>query len=267
MIAFAANSVLTRLALAPGLVDPASFATLRIVSGAVFLALLIGLSSGGAKRFVWRPKMALALFVYVIGFTFAYLTLDAGVGALVLFGAVQITMLLYGFLVGERLSLIAWAGLSAAALGVIILIAPGDGAINLVGFLSMAIAGIAWGVYSLQGRGVSDPLGATAGNFILCAPLVMLVSVFFIADMDVTIEGAVYAVLSGAIASGAGYALWYAALRSLEASIAATVQLTVPVIAAVGGVIFLSEDVTIRLAIASVLTLGGVAVVLWSRVK
>ena len=265
MLAFAANSVLTRLALAPDLIDPASFSTLRIVSGAVFLAALVAGSSGGLRRFRWRPSMAAALAAYVVGFTYAYLSLDAGVGALILFGSVQVTMILVGIWLGERFRLLAWAGLAIAASGLVLLVSPGGGRVDLLGAGAMAVAGIAWGAYSLLGRGAQDPLGTTAANFILCVPIVLLVSAASWSDLRIGPVGAAYAAASGALASGAGYAIWYAALRSLQAGTAATVQLTVPVIAALGGAIFIAEPITLRLVAASVLTLGGVALVLWTK--
>ena len=267
MLAFAANSVLTRLALAPGLIDPASFSTLRILSGAVFLAALVIGSSGGARRFRWRAPMAAALAVYVVGFTYAYLSLDAGAGALILFGAVQVTMLLVGVSEGERFGMLAWAGLAIAATGLVLLVSPGDSRVDILGAGAMALAGIAWGAYSLLGRGSVDPLGATAANFVLCVPIVLLVSALSWSELKISASGTAYAVASGAVASGAGYAIWYTALRSLQAGTAATVQLTVPVIAAIGGVLFIAEPITVRLLASSGLTLGGVALVIWTKTR
>ena len=267
MLAFAANSVLTRLALAPGLIDPASFSTLRILSGAVFLAALVIGSSGGARRFRWRAPMAAALAVYVVGFTYAYLSLDAGAGALILFGAVQVTMLLVGVSEGERFGMLAWAGLAIAATGLVLLVSPGDSRVDILGAGAMALAGVAWGAYSLLGRGSVDPLGATAANFVLCVPIVLLVSALSWSELKISASGTAYAVASGAVASGAGYAIWYTALRSLQAGTAATVQLTVPVIAAIGGVLFIAEPITVRLLASSGLTLGGVALVIWTKTR
>lgn len=267
MLAFAANSVLTRLALAPGLIDPASFSTLRILSGAVFLAALVIGSSGGARRFRWRAPMAAALAVYVVGFTYAYLSLDAGAGALILFGAVQVTMLLVGVSEGERFGMLAWAGLAIAATGLVLLVSPGDSRVDILGAGAMALAGVAWGAYSLLGRGSVDPLGTTAANFVLCVPIVLLVSALSWSELKISASGTAYAVASGAVASGAGYAIWYTALRSLQAGTAATVQLTVPVIAAIGGVLFIAEPITVRLLASSGLTLGGVALVIWTKTR
>ena len=267
MLAFAANSVLTRLALAPGLIDPASFSTLRILSGAVFLAALVIGSSGGARRFRWRAPMAAALAVYVVAFTYAYLSLDAGAGALILFGAVQVTMLLVGVSEGERFGMLAWAGLAIAATGLVLLVSPGDSRVDILGAGAMALAGVAWGAYSLLGRGSVDPLGTTAANFVLCVPIVLLVSALSWSELKISASGTAYAVASGAVASGAGYAIWYTALRSLQAGTAATVQLTVPVIAAIGGVLFIAEPITVRLLASSGLTLGGVALVIWTKTR
>lgn len=264
MIAFAANSVLCRLALGAGLIDAASFATLRTASGAIVLAVIVSLRS---PRAGWKPdwRSVAALFLYMVCFSFAYLALSAGTGALVLFGAVQLTMFSFALRAGESFPPVAWGGLALAVGGLVYLVSPGITAPDPGGAVLMAVAGVAWGVYSLTGRSAQDVIAATARNFVWCVPLVLLTSLVFLADADVTAGGAFYALASGIVASALGYVIWYAALRGLTATRAATVQLSVPVIAAIGGVVLLSEAATLRLVVASVATLGGVAIVLLQR--
>ena len=264
MVAFAANSVLCRLALGAGLIDAASFATVRTVAGAVILGVILLLRPDKAEvKPDWRS--ILTLYLYMVFFAFAYLSLSAGTGALVLFGAVQLTMFIVALRSGEHFSPVSWAGLVLAIAGLVYLVSPGVTAPDPLGAGLMAVAGVAWGSYSLVGRSAGDPTEATAWNFIYAVPLVVVTSLVFIGDFQVSPAGAGYAVASGAIASGIGYVIWYAALRGLTATSAATVQLSVPVIAAIGGVILMSEEVTLRLVVASVATLGGVALVLTQR--
>jgi drug/metabolite transporter (DMT)-like permease len=201
----------------------------------------------------------------MIFFSFAYLSLSVGTGALILFGAVLLTMFVVALVKGERFSLSSWTGLITATLGLVYLVSPGVTAPDPLGAVMMAVAGIAWGFYSLLGRAAGDPLGDTANNFLFCVPLAIATSLFFIGDLHASWQGVILAVASGAIASGLGYAVWYAALAGLTATRAATVQLSVPVIAAFGGVVLLSEPVTFRLLLASAATLGGIAVVLSQR--
>ncbi len=265
MVAFAANSLLCRAALGEGLIDAASFATIRVVSGALTLGLLMWprWRSQGRRPADWRT--VLALYAYVAFFSFAYLSLDAGTGALILFGAVQLTMFVAALRQGEYFPPVAWGGFVLAVAGLVYLVSPGVTAPDPLGAVLMTVAGVSWGLYSLFGRGAPDPLEATAGNFLWSVPLVLLTSLVFLDGMHMSGAGAVLAVASGAISSGLGYVVWYAALAGLSASRAATVQLSVPVIAAFGGVLFLAEPVTSRLVLASVATLGGVAVVLAQR--
>jgi drug/metabolite transporter (DMT)-like permease len=266
LIAFASNSILCRLALASHSIDPASFTTIRLAAGAVTLAVIVALSRRGARQGGgWGSAFFLAL--YAAAFSFAYITLSAGTGALILFGCVQATMIVAALRAGERPGPLQWTGLVIALAGLVYLTAPGLAAPSPVGSILMALAGFAWGVYTLRGRGAGDPLVATRRNFVRAVPLALLVSAATITRRDVTPHGAVLAVASGAIASGIGYVVWYAALRGLSATRAATVQLSVPVIAALGGVMFLSETVTIRLAVASVLILGGVGLALAERAR
>jgi drug/metabolite transporter (DMT)-like permease len=265
MIAFAANSVLCRFALGAGHIDAASFASVRVISGAMALAAIVLYRSEGRvpRDADWRA--ALALFVYMALFSFAYLSLSAGTGALVLFGAVQLTMFIVALRSGEAFSVISWVGLLLAIAGLVYLVSPGVTAPDPTGAVLMAVAGIAWGIYSLLGRQAADPTRATAWNFLLSVPLVAVTSLIFMDQFHVTPFGLAVAAASGVVASGFGYVIWYAALRGLAATSAATVQLSVPVIAAIGGVVLLSEDLTLRLLIASAATLGGVAIVLMQR--
>jgi drug/metabolite transporter (DMT)-like permease len=262
MVAFACNSLLCRLALGHGSIDAASFTTIRLVSGAIVLWLIVRL-----RRRDGTPPMggdwgsAFALFAYAAAFSLAYVSLSASTGALLLFGAVQATMIGQGLRSGERLSTPQVAGLLLALGGLLGLLAPGLSAPPLSGALLMLAAGVAWGMYSLRGkqRG-GDPTSATAGNFLRAVPFALALS--GIAGIP-RIEplGAGYAVLSGALASGVGYAVWYTALPAMRATTAATVQLSVPVLTALAGLLLLSEPLTLRLVMASIAILGGIALV------
>ena len=265
MVAFAGNSVLCRMALGAGVIDAASFATVRIASGGLVLALLLLWRRRKPARAEWRTVAG--LFAYVAFFSFAYMTLTTGTGALILFGAVQLTMFGVALRAGDRFSGASWAGLILAFGGLVYLVSPGLTAPDPLGATLMAIAGIAWGAYSLLGRGTADPLAATASNFIFCIPLVALVSLVFLQDLHLTTQGVLLAILSGGVTSGIGYAIWYEALKGLSAMQAATVQLSVPAIAAIGGVWLLAESVTLRLVLASLATLGGVWIVLMQRAR
>jgi drug/metabolite transporter (DMT)-like permease len=269
MVAFAANSLLCRLALVDPTIDPASFTAVRLLSGAITLALLVALRGGGANLIAagsWRSGAA--LFGYAIAFSFAYVTLGASTGALILFGTVQMTMIGVGLVRGERLGALQWLGLLVAVGGLAYLLAPGLHAPAPLGAALMAGAGVAWGVYSLLGRSAHsqrfEPTTTTAGNFLRAAPMALLV-IPFMPAITLSAHGVTLAIASGAIASGLGYAVWYTALKGLRASEAAIVQLTVPVIAAAGAIMFLSEALTFRFALASAAILGGVALVLSAR--
>jgi drug/metabolite transporter (DMT)-like permease len=260
MIAFAGNSLLCRAALKHTAIDPATFTTVRMLSGAIALWLIVRMRAGtSARGGSWRS--ALALFAYAGAFSFAYVELSAATGALLLFGAVQATMILFGLCKGERLNPWQGIGLASALAGLAVLLLPGLSAPPLHSAILMAGAGIAWGVYSLRGKGAGDPLAATAGNFLRAVPFAMISSLALLAMVRVDAEGIVYAIASGALTSGVGYAIWYAALRGLSATGAATVQLSVPVIAAIGGVLLLGEPITLRLLGASIAVLGGIALV------
>jgi drug/metabolite transporter (DMT)-like permease len=264
MAAFAANSLLCRVALKNTGIDAGSFTTIRIVSGAVVLRLIVsvrGLSPGWTGSWL----SALALFVYAAGFSFAYVKLPAAVGALILFGAVQATMIGYGLWCGERIRGIKVVGLCAAFAGLITLLLPGLSAPPMASSALMLAAGVAWGIYSLRGRGSGTPMVDTAGNFLRAVPFTALLYVTRVAGAPLDGAGVLYAVVSGGLASGVGYAIWYASLPGLKATTAATIQLSVPVLAAVGGVMFLGEAITLRLLLSSAGILGGIALVIMSR--
>jgi len=270
LVAFAANSILNRWALAGGAIDPTSFASLRLATGAAALWLLVSLRDrGGHRRPAGDWRSAAALFLYAVPFSLSYVSLSAGTGALILFGAVQVTMIGVGLYQGERPHPAEWAGLVVALGGLAYLVAPGLAAPSPLGSGLMVTAGVAWGVYSLIGRGSRDPLATTAGNFLRAAPLAFAVTAVALAlatpRVFLTWEGVVLATVSGALTSGVAYAVWYAALAHLTATTAATVQLSVPVLAALGGVVLLAEEVTQRLVIASLLVLGGVGWALQGR--
>ncbi|WP_349568353.1 EamA family transporter [Azotobacter salinestris] len=260
MLAFAGNSLLCRLALRDTDIDAASFTGMRILAGALTLWLLLRTRPQGRAGGSWSG--AVALFVYAAGFSFAYLQLDAGVGALLLFGAVQLGMLLYGLSRGERLGPWASLGLLLALAGLVALLLPGADAPAPGSAALMLLAGLAWAVYSLLGRGSADPLAATAGNFIRAIPLALLLGLLLVAQSRPDPLGLVYALLSGALTSGLGYAVWYSALRGLGALQAATVQLSVPILAALAGALLLGEALSLRLSLAALAVLGGIALVL-----
>jgi len=260
MIAFAGNSLLCRLALQQTAIDPASFTALRIVSGALTLWLIVRVRSSSHSAAGSWPS-ALALFAYAAAFSYAYVSLSAATGALLLFGAVQATMLGYGLWAGERLRRRQFIGLALAMSGLVGLLMPGLSAPPLAGALLMLGAGVAWGIYSLRGKGTGDATCVTAGNFQRAVPLGVLLALAALPWTSLDIAGFWYAVSSGALASGVGYAIWYTALRGLKATSAATVQLSVPVVTAVGGIVFLGETISLRLLITSAAILGGIALV------
>jgi drug/metabolite transporter (DMT)-like permease len=260
MIAFAGNSVLCRQALKRTTIDASSFTFIRILSGAVALWLIVKIRKGAPpKAGSWAS--ALALFAYAAAFSFAYISLSAGTGALLLFGAVQATMILWGLSKGERLWTRQWLGLALAIAGLVALLFPGLSAPPITGALLMLCAGIAWGFYSLQGKGAGDPVTTTAGNFLRATVFASVLSIALVPWARLDRAGVGYAILSGTIASGVGYVIWYSALPGLKAASAATVQLSVPVLAAGGGILFLDESITLRFCLASIAVLGGIALV------
>lgn len=267
MIAFASNSLLCRLALKQTGIDAASFTFIRIVSGAVVLWLIVKTRKGVRATRGGNWLSALALFAYAAAFSFAYLSLSAGTGALLLFGAVQATMILWGLRQGERLHALQVAGLTIAVSGLVVLVFPGLSAPPLGGSILMLGAGAAWGVYSLRGKAAGDPTGATAGNFLRAVPFATALSVMLLASVRVDRAGIGYAVVSGAITSGLGYVIWYSALPGLKAASAATVQLSVPVLAAAGGILLLGEPLTLRFLFAAITVLSGIALVVLGKYR
>ncbi|HDZ71945.1 MAG TPA: DMT family transporter [Aurantimonas coralicida] len=268
MIAFAGNSILARLALGEGAIDAAGYTGVRLASGAAVLALLLvnaNRKSVPAVRLPGGWPSALALFVYAVAFSYAYLQLGAAVGALVLFASVQATMIAWGLIRGERPGLSEIAGLTIAFAAFVYWIAPALVTPALLGTVLMIASGVAWGVYSLRGRAATDPMGETAGNFIRTVPLAIPLIALSAFQSGMTTAGIVIAIASGAVTSGLGYVLWYRALPGLTATRASIVQLTVPVIAALGGVLFLAEALTLRFVLAATLILGGIALALLVR--
>lgn len=272
MVAFAANSVLCRLALGPGRIDAASFTLLRIASGALILWLLVHWqqrradSRTGTGRYSegsWPS--ATMLFLYAICFSVAYIMLSTATGALVLFGCVQLTMVAWALYQGERPLLMQWLGWALALAGLVYLVLPGVTAPEPLGALLMAVAGVAWGGYSLRGRGAQDPVRVTADNFLKAVPMAAGAASIAVPWFHVTVDGAVLALLSGTLASGLGYSVWYHVLPAISATQAATCQLSVPVIAAAAGVILVAEPFSLRLVIASVTILGGIGLSIWSK--
>ncbi len=266
LIAFAANSVLCRLALGNEAIDAASFTVIRLLSGAIVLFLIIRFTQKNTELSTNGSWIAsLMLFLYAITFSYAYISLDTGTGALILFGSVQITMILLSLISGTRLHYTEWAGVIIAFTGFVYLILPGVTTPSTVGFLLMAAAGIAWGIYTLKGRGSQNPLMDTAYNFLRTIPLVILLTIITISHANYSSEGVLLALLSGGITSGIGYTIWYIALGGLSATQAAVLQLLVPVIAALGGVLFVSETITVRLTISAAMVIGGILMVVLGK--
>lgn len=267
MTAFAGNSLLCRAALRDTDIDAATFTSVRLVSGALMLWLVLSLRGNRAplKKGSWGS--ALALFAYAGAFSYAYGGLSAAMGALLLFGAVQATMISIGIVRGDRPHLLQWMGFVVAFTGLVGLLLPGLTAPPLFSSLLMIGAGIAWGVYSLRAKGAGEPTAVTTGNFIRAVPMALVLSLVMVTSATVDMAGMAYAIASGAIASGLGYAIWYMALPLLQATSAATVQLSVPVIAAVGGVLLLGEPLTLRLVVAGIAILGGIAIVIQAGQK
>ncbi|MCZ4314248.1 DMT family transporter [Comamonadaceae bacterium G21597-S1] len=264
MLAFAGNSLLCRVALRDTAIDPASFTSLRIVSGALVLWWIVRMRDRArpASAMAGNWASACALFVYAAAFSFAYVSLATGTGALLLFGAVQATMIGVGLWRGERLGAAQTVGLMLACAGLVGLLLPGLSSPPLVGALLMLASGVAWGIYSLRGKGAGDPTQVTAGNFMRATVPAIVLSLATLPLARLDLAGSAYAIASGALTSGIGYAIWYAALRHLRATTASTVQLSVPVIAALGGSLLLAEPLTARLLWASAAVLGGIALVI-----
>ena len=264
LLGFAANPLLARLALRETDIDPASFTTIRLVSGALALLVIVRIRDAGDEA-AGEYRSGFALFAYAAAFSYAYVTLDAAAGTLILFGAVQATMIIAGFVAGERFNIAQAAGFALAVSGLVFLLLPGLSAPPLVGSALMIASGIAWGVYSLHGRSAVAPLRATAGNFVRASAMTITLSALTLPWAELDLVGVACALVSGVLASGAGYAVWYAVLPKMAATSAATIQLSVPVIAAFGAVALLDETITLKLAIASIAILGGIALVLLTR--
>ncbi|MFT6089613.1 DMT family transporter [Sulfitobacter sp.] len=265
MIAFAANSVLTRFAIAGGHIDPTGFAVVRVISGAAMLWLFLTLRGGRLQIFSrTRAFGALTLAVYIIGFSLAYLTLDAGLGALILFGVVQIAMFAHGALFGVTPTPRKMIGAAVAFAGLVLVLWPSAAVqVDPVGAVLMIAAGLGWAAYTIIGKGSDDPLANTAGNFLICAPIVALL--MLVQNTFYTPTGLIVAILCGAVTSGLGYALWYAVLPKLMQSTAAVVQLSVPVIAILAGAAILAEPLDLKVILATVLVLGGIGLAVSGR--
>lgn len=266
LIAFAANSVLGRLALGNGTIDASSFTILRLLSGSIVLLIIIIAKrkiTGGSTKGSWVASFM--LFLYAVTFSYSYISLDTGTGALILFGAVQVTIILISLVSGIRLHFTEWVGVMIAFTGFVYLILPGVTAPSTIGLLLMTVAGIAWGIYTFKGSSSKNPLMDTAYNFFRTIPLVILLAIFTINNANYSLNGIILALLSGGITSGIGYAIWYVALGGLSSTQAAVLQLSVPVIAALGGVVFVSEEITFRLAISAVMVIGGILIVVLGK--
>jgi len=296
LLAFAGNSILCRLALGQNTIDAASFTIIRLLSGSLMLALLLLFTRGNRRQSKINSNTdsaktntygentnganntntssakskgswlaALMLFVYAVAFSYGYISLDTGTGALILFGAVQLTMILFSVFSGQKLQLGQWVGLVCAFAGFIYLVADSLATPSLLGFVLMTISGIGWAIYTLLGKGSSNPLADTSYNFIRTTPLVLLLLLWLYPAGYWSVNGVLLAVISGTLTSGLGYALWYVALGGLAITQAAVIQLLVPIIAAIGGVIFAGEALSLRLVISSLLVLGGIALVIFDK--
>ena len=266
LIAFAGNSVLCRMALGENAIDAASFTTIRLLSGVIVLAIILKLvktKSAISSKGSW--KASFFLFLYAVAFSFAYISLETGIGALILFGSVQITMILIGLLSGNKLHYIEWGGMLVAFSGFVYLVMPGLAMPSLVGFILMSVAGIAWGFYTLAGKGSKDPLSDTTYNFLRTLPFIIILAAVSFQYASLSEKGIFLAVLSGGITSGVGYTIWYIALGGLSSIQAAVVQLLVPVIAAAGGVLFSDEIISFRLMLSAVMVLGGILMVILGK--
>lgn len=266
LVAFAANSVLCRMALGENTIDASSFTVVRLLSGTVTLIVVLKLAAdkdSTSTKGSWVS--ALMLFLYAIAFSFAYISLDIGTGALVLFGTVQITMIFINVISGNKLHISEWLGVLLAFTGFVYLVLPRVTTPSFLGFVLMTAAGMAWGIYTLRGGRSMHPLADTAFNFTRTTPLVIVLALIAMPTIRLSFEGIILAVMSGAVASGIGYTVWYIALSGLSATEAAVVQLSVPVIAAIGGIVFLSEAIAVRLICAAAMILGGILIVVLGR--
>lgn len=266
MIAFAANSVLCRLALADRLIDPISFSLIRVCSGAVVLLILWLLSTRRVK-IEWNIKNSIFLAVYILAFSYAYIKIDAGVGALLLFGTVQLSMIFYGIFHGEKLTLKRGLGVGTALVGIIILLLPGASTPSLFYSLIMGISGLAWAAYSISGKTMNNPLSSTLANFLLAVPIVLIASSLFQQDTVMTNKGIILAIISGGLTSSGAYVLWYSIVKHIDRITASTVQLSVPCLAILGGSLFIGEPVGLRVIFSTVVVLLGIIWVIFSVKK
>lgn len=266
MIAFAANSVLCRLALADRLIDPISFSLIRVSSGAVVLLILWLLSTRRVK-IEWNIKNSIFLAVYILAFSYAYIKIDAGVGALILFGTVQLSMIFYGIFHGEKLTLKRGLGVGITLVGIIILLLPGASTPSLFYSLIMGISGLAWAAYSISGKTMNNPLSSTLANFLLAVPAVLIASSLFQQDTVMTNKGIILAIISGGLTSSGAYVLWYSILKHIDRITASTVQLSVPCLAILGGSLFIGEPVGLRVIFSTVVVLLGIILVIFSVKK
>ncbi|MCG9491653.1 DMT family transporter [Acinetobacter pittii] len=265
MAAFAANSVLCRLALADQHIDPMTFSLIRVGSGAVVLLGLFLYSKSSQAKVQWSLKNAFFLAVYILAFSYAYLQIDAGIGALLLFGVVQLTMVLYGYSQGEQIGIYRGIGLGIALAGIIVLLLPGAQAPDWEYALIMVMSGLAWAGYSIAGRNMTQPIGSTLANFTLAVPIVLLANILLAEDRYIDVQGWILAVLSGGVTSSGAYVLWYAILKHIDRVTASTVQLSVPCLAIIGGSLFVNETVTERVILSSVMVLFGILLVIYIK--
>lgn len=266
MLAFAGNSVLCRLALKGMHADAISFSSLRLISGAIALFLFINMASGGKKiEFKWLNSLLLC--IYVFSFSVAYVSLGTGAGALLLFGTVQLVMTVWGLVQGEKPGILKITGISTALAGMAILLLPGAERPSFYASIMMVISGLAWALYSIRGKKITDAVASTGGNFILAIPVALIIPLFFYSNLHLDITGLILGVLSGAITSGGAYLLWYSLLPLLKATTASTIQLSVPCLATLGGIILLGETFTLRIMLASVIILSGVGLVIFSDMR
>ncbi|MFA2918256.1 DMT family transporter [Acinetobacter pittii] len=265
MMGFAANSVLCRLALAGQHIDPMTFSLIRVASGAVVLLGLFLYSKSSQTKVQWSLKNAFFLAVYILAFSYAYLQIDAGIGALLLFGVVQLTMVLYGYWQGEQIGMYRGIGLCIALAGISVLLLPGTHVPDWGYALSMVISGLAWAGYSIAGRNMTQPIGSTLANFTLAVPMVLLANVLLAQDRYIDVQGWILAILSGGVTSSGAYVLWYAILKHIDRVTASTVQLSVPCLAIIGGSLFVNESVTGRVILSSFMVLFGILLVIYVR--
>lgn len=270
MIAFAANSVLCRFALAQNQIDPMSFSILRVLSGVLVLSLLFIIAKRKSKVAIpldWKIRNGFYLAVYIVAFSLAYVKINAGVGALLLFGTVQMTMVVYGLCHGENINFKRAVGLVLALVGIVILLLPGANAPSIEYAMLMVISGIAWAAYSLSGKNSPHPLNSTFSNFVLAVPFVILAGFLFAQDIHINLQGFILAIVSGGLTSSAAYVLWYSILKHIDRIMASTVQLSVPCLAIIGGSLFIGESIGLRIFLSSAIVLCGILLVIFAVSK